>query len=269
MRMVGISKTSAPSARRPALKPPACFRVRVTTMRLPKSGRVSNQFSWSRSATTSPKTATAGAWKPLAATFSAMSASVPRSVCCRPVVPQRTSATGVSGAAPCCRKLLGDRADPLHAHEHDLRPRRRRELREIERALRLRRILVPGENGELRRVVAMRHRDARVSRRGDGRADAGDDLETQPRRRERLRLLAAAPEDKRIAALQPHDPLSRPRFFHEQRVDLLLLERVLPRLFARVDDLRARLAPKSESPGCRGSRRRSPPRARRPLSPSK
>ena len=101
MRIVGSSKTSAPSARSPPLSTPACCRVRVTTMRLPKSGRVSNQFSFSRSFTTSPKTATAGALKPAASTFAAMSPSVPRNVCCRPVVPQRTSATGIVFAAPC------------------------------------------------------------------------------------------------------------------------------------------------------------------------
>ena len=66
---------------------------------------------------------------------------------------------------------------------------------------------------------------------------------TKPRRRQRLRLLTTTPKDKRIAAFQPHDPLSSARFFHQQRVDVALLHRVLARLFSRVDDFRARRSP--------------------------
>ena len=36
----------------------------------------------------------------------AMVASVPATVCCRPVVPQRTMATGVSGDIPCAMSDL-------------------------------------------------------------------------------------------------------------------------------------------------------------------
>jgi hypothetical protein len=90
IRIVGKSKTSAPSARRAELNVLACRRVRVTTIRLPKSGRCSNQFSESRKRTTSPKIATAGAVKPEAAALPAMSLSVPCMVRCCPVVPHRT-----------------------------------------------------------------------------------------------------------------------------------------------------------------------------------
>ena len=98
--MVGISKTSAPCSSNWRESWLACSRVRVTTMRWPNSGRFSNQFSFERSFTTSPITVTAGAEKFFAAARSAMSASVPAMDCCRPVVPQRTIATGVAAAIP-------------------------------------------------------------------------------------------------------------------------------------------------------------------------
>jgi hypothetical protein len=121
MRMVGISQTSAPRARRPEESAPACLRVRVTTMRLPKRGRDSNQLSVSRSWTTWPKTAMAGAEKPVSATRAAMVSRRPRRVCWRPVVAQRMRATGRAGSAPCGEEGLGNGGDALDAHEHDLR----------------------------------------------------------------------------------------------------------------------------------------------------
>ena len=42
-------------------------------------------------------------------------------------------------------------------------------------------------------------------------------------------LFAAATEDERIAALQPHDPPSAPRVQDQERVDLLLRQRVVAR----------------------------------------
>jgi len=44
-----------------------------------------------------------------------------------------------------------------------------------------------------------------------------------------LRLLAAAPEDERIAAFQPHDIVPGQRLAHQQRVDLMLLQGVAAR----------------------------------------
>ena len=58
--MVGTSNTSAPLSRNWRESWPACSRARVTTMRCPKNGRRSNQFSFSRSLTTLPTTARAG-----------------------------------------------------------------------------------------------------------------------------------------------------------------------------------------------------------------
>ena len=98
--MVGISSTSAPRSVNFRESWLACSRVRVTTTRWPKSGRFSNQFSFERSFTTSPTTTTVGG--PIfsrSATFAIVS-RVPSIECWRPVVPQRTIATGVFGAMP-------------------------------------------------------------------------------------------------------------------------------------------------------------------------
>ena len=68
----------------------------------------------------------------------------------------------------------------------------------------------------------MGDRDARVRGDGDRRADAGNDLERNPRPRQGVGLFAPAPEHERIAALEPHDPPPPPRVRDQQHVDLLL-----------------------------------------------
>ena len=64
MRVAGISITCAPAAASRSLSDAACDRARVTTIRLPNSGRVSNQAISSRSATTSPIIVITGADSP-------------------------------------------------------------------------------------------------------------------------------------------------------------------------------------------------------------
>ena len=98
--MVGTSRTSAPRSSSWPASWLACSRVRVTTMRRPNNERRSNQFNFERNLTTSPITATAGADSFASAASPAMVASVPSRDCCRPSVPQRTIATGVSGDMP-------------------------------------------------------------------------------------------------------------------------------------------------------------------------
>src|SRR5262249_47693990 len=53
-------------------------------------------------------------------------------------------------------------------------------------------------------------------------------------------LLAAASEDERIAALEPHDPPPPPRVHDQERGDLFLTERVIARGLAGEDAPRAR-----------------------------
>ena len=81
----------------------------------------------------------------------------------------------------------------------------------------------------------MGDRDPGVGRSGERRADTGHDLERDPGAREGLGLFAAAAEDERIAALEPHDPTPAPRVQDQERVDLLLRQRVMPRGLAGED----------------------------------
>ena len=109
--------TSAPSARNCELNPLVCLRVRVTTIRLPKSGRFSNQFKSFRRETTSPKIATAGASKPAALACSAIFSRVPTIVFCWPTVPRWTSATGRFFWLPCAnisRVIAANRSAPIN-----------------------------------------------------------------------------------------------------------------------------------------------------------
>ena len=129
-----------------------------------------------------------------------MFCNVPRMTSCRPVVPQRISATGRSSRTPFARISCDDRFDPLDAHEHHLGSAKFGERLEIDRAFRLCRILVAGEKSDVRSDPAMGHWNSRVSRRGDRRGHAWHDFERNVCLRQRQRFLAAAPEEKRIAA---------------------------------------------------------------------
>ena len=98
--MAGTSKTEAPRPRSWAARPLTWVRARVTATAVPASGPGAYQASRARRPATWPTTMTAGAWKPSARARSAMLESVPSSTSCPGMVPQRTSATGVSAARP-------------------------------------------------------------------------------------------------------------------------------------------------------------------------
>src|SRR6478609_4766383 len=137
----------------------------------------------------------------------------------------------------------GDFAQAGHAHQKHFGAGSLGELGVIHRAEALGRILVAGENRELRVVIAVGHRDAGVGWTGDGRADAGHDLEMHARRREFRRFLAAAAEDHRIAALEPDDVFAGLGFLDDQAVDFILRHRVVLGALADVDFLTTGLGP--------------------------
>ena len=83
----------------------------------------------------------------------------------------------------------------------------------------------------------MGHRDPRVRRGGDAGGYPGHDLEVDSGRGQRLGLLAAAAEDERIAALEPHHAPPRPRPVDQQRLDVVLLDGVVAGALADVDEL--------------------------------
>ena len=98
----------------------------------------------------------------------------------------------------------GDVLDPAQAHHHHDRYAVRRKALE-DRTIGV--LGVTGHDDEAGRHAAMRDRNAGEGRRRDRRAHARHDLERDPGRRERQRFFAAAAEDERVAALEPHDRL--------------------------------------------------------------
>jgi len=86
IRIVGNSKNVSAERAELTRERARLFPVRVTTMRFPESGRRFVQFKSLRNATTSPKTATAGASNSSSATRWAIFSSVPINVSWRPVV---------------------------------------------------------------------------------------------------------------------------------------------------------------------------------------
>ncbi len=68
----------------------------------------------------------------------------------------------------------------------------------------------------------MRERYPGIGGAAGGCRHAGYHLKRDAVGREGVDLLAAAPEDERIAALQAQDAFAFPRQFHQQLVDLLL-----------------------------------------------
>ena len=96
----------------------------------------------------------------------------------------------------------------------------------------------------------MRNRKACCCGCGKRAADARHDLVVDAGLVQRLRLLRAAAEDKRIAALQTHDQLAGLAVLDEARVDLILRHRNIARRLACVDQHAARLRLKWQLVAC-------------------
>lgn len=79
--------------------------------------------------------------------------------------------------------------------------------------------------------------DARVGGRGEGRGDAGYNLEGKPGCGKGLGLLAGVPEDARIAAFEPYYLKAGPYASDDQRRDRVLFAMMLVMGFADEDHL--------------------------------
>ena len=213
MRIAGASTTSAPSSRSRAASALACARARVTATRAPVQ-RPRSQPGERRRAAPPRRRPRVIAGAPDARRLRALGDR--RAACARTVrwpgsVPRSTTAAGSSAGAPGGDQRCGDRAAAR------ARPCRRRACRgsaasaSQSSALRLAGSSWPVTNATAlassRWVTGM----PGVGGRGDARGDAGHDLERDARRAQRLRLLAAAAEHERVAALQPHDAARRAR----------------------------------------------------------
>src|ERR1019366_9088338 len=159
--IVGSSMTPAPSAPRREARASACSRARVTTMRLPNSGRRSNQSSLSRRRTTSPTMMVAGGF----------------------ILP---SMGGSAGRAPVVDELAGDFGKGGEAHEDhqrlgvaDFGP-----IDCLDG--------VAGDEGDGGGVLAVSEGHSRVGGDAEGRGHAGDDLKGDAGIGQRLGFFTAA-----------------------------------------------------------------------------
>ncbi len=141
-------------------------------------------------------------------------------------------------------KLLHDPADARHAHVDHQRRAGRGDRRD-------RAPIRPGGPGScmagdqqrrLRPDAPVRPAHPERGCRAEARGDAVDDVHLQTRRVQRLDLLAGAPEDQRIAALEPDDLLPGQGLAHHELLDELLRRRRAAPALAHVDDARPRLA---------------------------
>ena len=160
-----------------------------------------------------------GAPSPSRSIASASVASVATTVRWRGYVPHCTAAAGVSGDIPPATSASAMRGSVFTPMYSTIVPPARASADQSVCVSSFAGSSWPGDEGDRRRDAAMRDGNARVRRRGDARRHARHDLERHARLGERLRLLAAAAEDERIAALEPHDALPLAPELDEQRVD--------------------------------------------------
>ena len=156
--------------------------------------------------TTSPTTMTAGPGRAAAATSPAMLARVPVTVRCRGVQPSLMTATGVRGSRPAAISSSRGPGEPGQAHQQDEGG------------------VVGCRPGGVECLSGAGVRAGDDQRRGDpavGHRDPGGRRDAHRGRHPRHHLdrnavgqavqglLAAAAEDERVAALEPHDDVAR------------------------------------------------------------
>ena len=159
---------------------------------------------------------------------------------------------------PARHQLRRDPRQRLHAHVEHQSAGERRQRGPVQSGLGLVRVLVPGHERDPGRQLAVRDGHARVGRGGDPRGHARDDLVRDPGLAQHERLLAAAPEHERVAALEAHDASGRrcrtgPAAGRSPPAASAARRPACRRRRAR---RRRRRAPRAGSAGRRGSRRR-------------
>ena len=205
IRIAGSSTTSAPRSRRVVASPLAWARARVTTTRRPLQGaalqpgerlaalhhradddnrRGADSFAFYR-----------GGDRPQRRCDGALPGH-------RAALDRRRGLVPVTAGLDQRRRVLGH---PLDAHVEDEGAGEAGQGFGVECHLPLLGIPVAGDEGDRGGVVAVGDRDPRVGGGGDAGGHAGDDLELDPGGAQRLALLAAPPEDERVAALQADD----------------------------------------------------------------
>ena len=239
--IAGSSMGYAPSRRSAVTSDDAWERERVTRTRVPASGARRAGSRNGCSAATSPTTNTAGFVMPSARAMPAMVSRVPVTV------PWRRRLLDERRWRRCVAAALddgaGDRLEALDSHEDDEGLRAIRERLPAHLRLGLRRILVAGDHGERGGDAAMGDRDAPGGEATDRRGHARDHRAGHACPGERHRLLASAPEDVRVTALEAHDAPAGTAVLDEGGVRLVLGHALVVWGLSRVqqEGVRARL----------------------------
>jgi hypothetical protein len=122
--------------------------------------------------------------------------------------------------AALCQQAAHDRPEVLQRHQDDQNIGRARKLAPPNLAARGLMSSHKRNTGGKRTVS---HRNTGVGRHPDRRADAGDDLEENVGRAQRLRFFTAAAEDKWIAAFEPDNAFALARPTNELLLDRSLI----------------------------------------------
>ena len=213
MRMAGASTTRAPSARRRAARPLACARARVTATLTPASGPRPQP----RELVVQRGDRADDRHRRRVGVLLAERRHGRQQHALVGQGPALDDGRRLARVAAVGHELLGDARQLAHAHVEDERAGEGGQRRPVDGGLRLRRVLVPGHEGHRAGHPALGDRDPGVARRGHAGGHAGHDLVVAAGGAQRLRLLAAAPEDERVAALQAHDRAPGAGVLDEQR----------------------------------------------------
>ena len=107
----------------------------------------------------------------------------------------------------------------------------------IDRALLFLGIFVAGKKGHVRILSAMSHRNSGVGWTRDRRRNSRHNLERNSAAASACASSPPLPNTNGSPPFKPDDLVSRLRFFDQQRVDLILRQRMRARLFPGVNNL--------------------------------
>ncbi len=132
-------------------------------------------------------------------------------------------------------QLFADQLEVGQPHVKDQGPKPGRQLPPVEAGKLAFGALVAGQQGNTRGYVAVSQRNTGISSGGKTGGHSGDHLKGDTPLFQVGRFLASPSEDIRIAPFQPHHQLAGSGSLCQQRVGLLLWQRVIPSHLADVD----------------------------------
>ncbi len=261
MRIIGASIASAPIISSRSMSSTACARGRVTSTRLPNSGRTSNHRRCSRKATTRPTTRIAGrrSGRLLRGLRELGQRADPRFLRRqRAVVDDRG---GVLGRPAVADERGQDVRELLRSGVADDGAVEAGETRPVDRRRVLAFVFVTAHERQRVATAGIGDRHAGVTGDGDAGGNSGHDLEADALLVQEQRFGAAAIEDERVAPLEPRRPSCLPALFPPAG------NRSLPAPAAAVRPRRRQSSPRRAARGAAPSAGRGGRRAQHPPAP--